>query len=170
MPMLEKAPIMKAQEVASWVAREKAKLVNHSMSDLVELMFTCGQTTGKEDGEAQETRSTVADTAMIQAAAIREIIAERTNPAKNLMFLYYAPSPAVVLAAREAPVGTTFDVTAGTWSFDGQTYRLGQMRYRPYGQRYGTISVFDIANPAHWNAMLRTAREATAPATTIADD
>ena len=80
----------------------------------------------------------------------------------NLVFLVYASNTCFTNVVSELPEGLEVDVGAGSWTFDGETFKIGEMRECEWGSEWGVIGVFDRTSDEHLNSMVSAANEAWA--------
>jgi hypothetical protein len=75
---------------------------------------------------------------------------------RNLLFLSYTHfNSSNASLIMEIPSGVTLDLNAGTWSFEGKTYKIGTQRRRcDWGSQLGPIGVYDRSDITHLRNML----------------
>jgi len=86
----------------------------------------------------------------------------------NLVALEYASNSCYtkVITAEEAEQteNLIIDTINGTWTFDGETFPIGERGIRWHGsreRRYGIIGVYDRTNTRHLDSMVIDGKEAT---------
>ncbi len=88
---------------------------------------------------------------------------------EDLVVLKYASNSCYtqVITAEEAEQQTEnliIDTVNGTWTFDGETFSIGERGIRWHGsrkKRYGIIGVYDRTNIRHLDLMVIDGKEAT---------
>ena len=156
------------------IEQDLAYLRNLTEQQLLVRLLTAGKDIGKYQDISPLGQPYGYTLGLAAAELIPKIFAEREVKAaeKKLLYLEYKLYPPFDWPglAEDPSEGVTVDVEAGTWSFEGDTYLIGDILQRKCarGARQGPIGVYDRTNLEDLKNMLSvygiTIRESTADA------
>lgn len=87
---------------------------------------------------------------------------------RDLVYLSYAPNACYPTVTSTPPRGVQVNMISHTWSFDGKSYLINEMRRCDRGSRHGPIGVYDRSDDDKLARMLRDWREASKETPSIA--